>query len=361
MTTKFSLPKLDWWLLTPALLLVTIGLLTLSSLSMTYFTTQLIYTIGCLLVVLVLSRADISMLKHGGQFFYLASVFLLGIVFIIGFESKGATRWIDIFGISFQFSELCKPLLSLAFAGFLASTDNRSLRSYLLVGAFLIPVFLLIFYQPDLGNATIYLLVTAFTLLIYGFPLRWFLISAIPVVIASPFIWGHLHDYQRQRLITFLNPASDPLKDSYNVMQAIIAVGSGGLMGKGFGAGTQSSLRFLPERHTDFIFATLSEGLGFLGTMIVVLCFFFLCFRIYKIILNTEDSFQKIFSICVFGFFLIHFFVNAGMNAGIMPVVGVTLPFVSYGGSSLLCNFIFLGLLSNISVFQKHENVLEIR
>ena len=361
MTTKFLLPKLDWWLLTPAFLLVTIGLITLSSLSMSYFTTQLIYAVGSFLVILLLSRVDVPMFKHLGIFFYIASLFVLGIVFIIGFESKGATRWIDIFGVSIQFSELCKPLLSLALAGYLSSSDNTSVKSYLLSGILLVPVFLLIFFQPDLGNAMIYLLVMALTLVIYGYPMRWFIISAVPAVIASPFIWEHLHDYQRQRLVTFLNPAADPLKESYNVMQAVIAVGSGGLMGKGFGAGTQSGLRFLPERHTDFIFATLSEGLGFFGTMIVVLCFFFLCFRVYKIITVCENPFEKIFAICVFGFFLIHFFVNAGMNAGIMPIVGVTLPFVSYGGSSLLCNFIFLGLLSNISVSQKRENVLEIR
>jgi rod shape determining protein RodA len=361
MTTKFSLPKLDWWLLTPALLLVTVGLLTLSSLSMSYFVSQLVFTVGCLVIVLVLSRVDVPFLKDFGWIFYIGSLILLLVVFIVGIESHGATRWIDVFGVRLQFSELCKPPLALCLAGFLSNTDNRSLKSYFLVGILLFPVFFLIFFQPDLGNAMIYLLVTLITMLIFGYPLRWFLISAIPVVIASPFLWGHLHDYQRQRLLTFLDPASDPRGDSYNVMQAIIAVGSGGWMGKGFGAGTQSGLRFLPERHTDFIFATISEGLGFFGTVIVVLCFFFLCFRIYKIIQNSESTFEKLFAVCAFGFFLVHFFINAGMNAGIMPVVGVTLPFVSYGGSSLLSNFIFLGLLSNISVSQKRENVLEIR
>lgn len=361
MRPTFSWPKLDWLLLLPALLLVTIGLLTLSSLSMSYFVTQFVFSLGCLAIVILLSRVDVSMFKELGIVFYVGSLISLLIVFVIGIESHGATRWIDIFGVRLQFSELCKPVLSLALAGFLATTDNRSLKSYFLTGVFLFPVFLLIFFQPDLGNAMIYLLVTLITMIIFGYPMRWFLISAVPVIVASPFLWSKLHDYQRQRLLTFLDPASDPLKESYNVMQAIIAVGSGGLMGKGFGSGTQSGLRFLPERHTDFIFATLSEGLGFFGTMLVVLCFFFLCFRIYKIIQRAETPFEKIFSICAFSFFLVHFFVNAGMNAGIMPVVGVTLPFVSYGGSSLLSNFIFLGLLSNISVSRKRENVLEIK
>lgn len=160
--------------------------------------------------------------------------------------------------------------------------------------------------------------------------------------------------------MTFLDPSRDPLGTSYNVIQSVIAVGSGMIMGRGLGQGTQSGLRFLPERHTDFIFATISEQLGFIGTIIILVCFAFLLYRVFKIFLNSEEGFSKNFSAIVFFSFLIQIFVNIGMNVGIIPVVGVTLPFVSYGGSSLLSNFIFLGFLSSIVRSTKDKNVLEI-
>jgi rod shape determining protein RodA len=174
-------------------------------------------------------------------------------------------------------------------------------------------------------------------------------------------IWLKLHDYQRQRIFTFLNPQSDPLGISYNSIQALIAVGSGQFMGKGISEGTQSSLRFLPERQTDFIFATIAEGLGFIGTVLIILSLFFLCYRVYCLFRRTSDRFIQIFSLCAFGFFLIPSFINIGMNVGIVPIVGVTLPFVSFGGSSLLSNFIFLGILSAMSSSQRHKDVLEIK
>jgi rod shape determining protein RodA len=161
--------------------------------------------------------------------------------------------------------------------------------------------------------------------------------------------------------MTFLNPTSDPLGISYNSIQAMIAVGSGTFLGKGLSEGTQSGLRFLPERQTDFIFATIAEGLGFLGALIIVLALLFLCYRVYLIFSATSDKFIKVFSACAFGIFLIPSFVNIGMNIGIVPIVGVTLPFVSFGGSSLLSNFIFLGILSSMSTSRKHKDVLEIR
>jgi rod shape determining protein RodA len=170
-----------------------------------------------------------------------------------------------------------------------------------------------------------------------------------------------LHDYQKQRILTFLNPGSDPLGTSYNVIQSVIAVGSGMFAGRGLGQGTQSGLRFLPERNTDFIFATISEQLGIVGSVIVLICFILIIYRIYIIFQKSDDKFCKIFAAIVFFSFLIQLFVNIGMNTGILPIVGVTLPFISSGGSSLLSNFIFLGFLSAISRSSKANDVLEIR
>lgn len=358
---KKTLFSLDWWLLGPVVLLITIGLVTLFSLNPIFFQGQIFYVLISIVVFLFCANLDYTFFKSLISPLYILSLALLIIVFIIGFESHGAVRWIEIFGISFQFSELCKPLLSLSLAGFLSNHEERDLRSFLLSGALLMPIMLLILLQPDLGNALIYGAVGGAMLLLFGFPYKWFLAVLAPIILSLPILWERLHDYQQKRLLTFLDPSSDPTGASYNVIQAIIAVGSGRFMGKGLSAGTQSGLRFLPERQTDFIFASLSEALGFVGSFLVIVAFIFLCVRLYVIFRQTDELFGKLFIGCAFFFLLIHFFVNTGMNIGIVPVVGVTLPFLSFGGSSMLTNFIFLGIVMSIERKNKREHVLEIR
>ncbi|HVZ59097.1 MAG TPA: FtsW/RodA/SpoVE family cell cycle protein [Patescibacteria group bacterium] len=358
---KKHLLGIDWWLVTPVIALLAIGLVTLLSLSKTLFLNQL-FTLGVgILGFYLISRLRIESLQRLSLPIYLASLVLLFIVLIIGFESRGAVRWISIFGFPIQFSEVLKPFLTLALATYLGKSDNRSPRAFVMSLVLLLPVFLLIAFQPDLGNALIYAGVTLLILLVYGFPLKWFVFLFLPGLLVSPFLWAILHDYQRKRFLTFLNPTSDPLGASYNVIQAMIAVGSGMFLGKGLSQGTQSGLRFLPERHTDFIFATLSEGLGFVGAFIILVAFCMFCLRIYMLFQSMEDNSARLFAVGTFGFVLIHFFVNIGMNVGLLPIVGVTLPFVSYGGSSLLSNFIFLGLLSAMISTYSHSSVLEIR
>jgi rod shape determining protein RodA len=198
------------------------------------------------------------------------------------------------------------------------------------------------------------------TFLVFGFPFRFFLSGLAVLLISSPVLWGFLHDYQKQRIFTFLHP-NDPLGLSYNAIQAVIAVGSGMLFGRGLGLGTQSGLRFLPERHTDFIFATLSEELGIVGTVLLILTFVFLLYRIFVIFREQEELFPKLFSVIVFSVIFLQFFINIGMNIGILPIVGITLPFVSYGGSSLLSNLILLGILSSINKNDSPDKVLEIK
>ena len=196
---------------------------------------------------------------------------------------------------------------------------------------------------------------------IFGFPLRYFLASLLLIVVSLPIFWKFLRDYQKQRILTFFHLEVDPLGTSYNAIQSVIAVGSGMLLGRGLGQGTQSTLRFLPERHTDFIFATLSEELGFIGSLVILAAFGFLFYRIFLIYKNSDSVFSKIFAQAAFFLFLIQFFLNIGMNIGIMPIVGVSLPFVSYGGSSLLSSFILLGFLSAMSKGNDLKKVLEIR
>lgn len=358
---RFGLLKIDWWLLTPVVILLVISLTTLLSLSPSFFYNQLFTMALGLGGFFVFSQIPHETLKRLSVPMYIISLLLLVVVLVIGFEAKGATRWISLFGTSLQPSEVLKPFLAVTFATLVARRDNASIRSFFMSLILLSPVFILIALQPDLGNALIYAIVIFFVLLVYGFPLKFFIFSALPFILISPILWTALHDYQRQRLLTFLNPTSDPLGTSYNVIQAMIAVGSGMFMGKGLSQGTQSGLNFLPERHTDFIFATISEGMGFIGSFLVVACLFFLCFRIYIIFINTEDTTKKLFAAFAFAFLFIHFMINIGMNVGLLPIVGVTLPFVSYGGSSLLSNFILLGMLSSIRSGHKSQSGLEIR
>lgn len=353
--------KIDYWLLAPVIILVLTGLTTLASINPLYLRNQVISLIISVIIFLLISQINISSLQALKTPFYIVSLILLLIVLIIGIESRGAMRWIEVFGIRIQFSETLKPLLSLSFAAFISDNKNPTFGTLLKSTLFLLPVVIMIYLQPDLGSAIIYAAVFFLTLIIIGFPLYWFGMISLPAILISPLFWTLLHDYQRQRILTFFQLNKDPLGTSYNSIQALIAIGSGMFTGKGIGEGTQSTLRFLPERHTDFIFATISEGMGFIGAFIIILAFLFLLYRIYGIFMNSDGIFEKSFLSCCFLFILIQFFLNAGMNIGIIPVVGVTMPFVSFGGSSLMSNFIFLAITSSISVSYKKRNVLEIK
>lgn len=359
MNRKFLL--IDWYLFIPVIVLVIISLITLSFLNLSFFKSQLSFLLLGIFAFILFSQVNYQTLKLYAIPIYAISIALFALIFIMGVETRGAVRWIDLFGLRIQFSEILKPFLAISFASFLVDRKNSSFRSLIEVFLLLLPIAGLIFFQPDLGDALIYCAVVIFTLVYVGYPIKYFFISVLPLLALFPFIWTFLHDYQKQRILTFLNPGNDPLGTSYNAIQSVIAVGSGMFFGKGLGQGTQSGLRFLPERHTDFIFASISEQLGFIGGVILIIAFGFLIYRIYKIFLDSEDRFVKIFSVVIFFSFLIQIFVNIGMNIGIIPIVGVTLPFVSYGGSSLLSNFIFLGFLASVSRFSKDREVLEIR
>ncbi len=354
-----SLSSIDWPLMLGVFILLVFSLVTLFSLDLEIFRSQFLFSILSIVIFLIFSQFNSTVLKYYALPIYTASVILLIAVLFLGVESRGSVRWFNIFGIGIQFSELLKPFLAIAFAGFLTNLNNYSFKSFAASLTLLLPVAFLIFKQPDLGNALIYTFVVFGMLVIYGFPIRWFAAGFLIWLTSLPFFWLVLHDYQKQRILTFINPGRDPLGTSYNAIQAVIAVGSGMFLGRGLGQGTQSGLSFLPERHTDFIFATISEELGFIGSLIVISAFVFIFYRLFLIIKNSDDKFSKIFSTIVFLTIFMHFSINIGMNIGIVPIVGVTLPFISYGGSSLLSNFIFLGLLFAVNK-KKRQEVLEI-
>lgn len=357
--TKKTFLRLDWALLTPVLILIGISLTTLFSINPVLFKNQFIFTIISFVFLIIFSQVNYRILESYEVPIYFVSLFLLLVILVIGIESHGAVRWLDLFGFRIQFSEIMKPFLMISLASFLTKRKTN-FKTYYLVLLLLLPLLLLIFKQPDLGNAVIFAIVVLLTLFASGFSVAFFAAFFITFIAVLPFVWHFLHDYQRQRILTFINPSSDPLGSSYNVIQSVIAVGSGAFFGKGISQGTQSALKFLPERHTDFIFATISENLGFFGSFLILICFAYLLYKIYRLFLDSSDKFCKIFLASSFFLILVQFFLNVGMNIGLVPVVGITLPFVSYGGSSLLSNFIILGLISSMNERFKNRDILEI-
>ena len=327
---------------------------------MTLFKSQLFSAFLDLIVFFVSANLSFSRLKSLALPIYVFSLLALGVVLLLGIESHGAVRWVSLFGASIQFSEICKPLLVLALASFLSRHSNAEGKYLFLTLLLILPILAFIYLQPDLGDAIIYLAVAIFVLVVYGYSLKWFFIAGIPIFVAIPFFWARLHNYQRERILTFVHSSSASTAASYNSIQALIAVGSGMLWGKGLNGGTQSSLRFLPERHSDFIFATLTEELGFIGGTIIIIIYLFILYRLYVLFRSTQDTYSKLFICGAFALFMIHIFLNIGMNIGLVPIVGVTLPFLSFGGSSLIANGILLGLASAVAKKSHNSEVLEI-
>ena len=354
------LRRIDWQLIVPVIVLLVISLTTLFSINPAFFRNQLLFVCVSGAVFIALSFIDIEALTIFKSPIYFISLILLTLLLFVGVASRGAVRWLGIGGYGVQFSELLKPFLILVFASYLTTKQNISFATFGKVLLLLAPLAFLIYRQPDLGSAVIYVLTVFLTLMMYGFPLWWFGLGVLGVVGSLPILLRFLHDYQRQRLLTFFHLSNDPLGTSYNAIQAVIAVGSGMMIGKGLGQGTQSVLKFLPEKQTDFIFATIAEDLGFIGAVILICAFLFLLYRLFVIFTQSESAFDKVIVAASFSLLFIQFFVNIGMNIGIVPIVGVPLPFVSYGGSSLLSNAIILGIISQIAVRQKKKYVLEI-
>ncbi len=292
--------------------------------------------------------------KQWAPFLYGIGILLLLAVFVIGTASKGAQRWVPLGPIRFQPSEFMKFAAPLMLAYYLSNKPLPVDRMDLLVSLIIIFVpGLLIAKQPDLGTG-LQVIGTGFGVLFFA-GIRWRLIIKMTALAtaAMPLLWYCLHDYQRQRVLTFLNPESDPLGAGYHIIQSKIAIGSGGLYGKGWCLGTQVQLNFLPERTTDFIFSVLGEEFGFIGACVLSLLYFAVILRGIKIMTQTQDLFSRLVAGgIVFGFFIC-FFINIGMVSGLLPVVGCPLPLISYGGTSLVTWMAAFGMLVAIQSQQK--------
>jgi len=347
MSLKFFLRQ-DPVLLFVTFFLVALGILMISSTDPSFALQQLIFSLLGFLVFFTVSALDHRFFKSFAFALYLFVLFLLLILPIFGEAIRGSTRWINLGFFLFQPSELAKPVLILTLAWFFDNRHSSSLKDIFLSLFFVLPYFILVFHQPDLGNALIIFLIWVSIVFVSGLPS---LFAVLGVVFASfllPISWFFLAAYQKARLVSFLNPTLDPLGTGYSILQSQIAIGSGQLFGRGFGRGTQSHLAFLPARQTDFIFATLSEELGLFGASMLLLVFFVLVIHILDVAKISAKRFPTQISIGVATWILVQIFINVGMNLGIVPVTGITLPLISYGGSSLISTLFGLGIINSI-------------
>ena len=306
------------------------------------------FILGLIIFFLVIFF-DLRLIFDYAYVIFFLSIISLVIIPFFGIESNGATRWISIAGISLQPSEFVKYTLILALAKYFHSINNDSSFIKTLIIPLIItivPVFLVI-TQPDLGTALIILLGGISLFWISGLNYKYFIVGVFSILCSLPVLWQYLKDYQKDRVLTFFNPERDPLGNGYHIMQSKIALGSGGIFGKGYMEGTQSHLNFLPEMQTDFIFTMLGEEFGFIGTLLLLLIYAALIMISIRLALKSRSLFSKYLSLGVCNVFFIYVFVNIGMVTGLLPVVGVPLPFISYGGSSMLAVMFGFGLLMN--------------
>lgn len=288
---------------------------------------------------------------------YLFAVFLLLLVEFFGDISKGAQRWLDLGIMRIQPSEFLKLVMPLTIAAFL-SRDNMPPRTINVLLAFvmlLIPT-ALIALQPDLGTAILVVVSGFIAIFLAGLSFWWLIAGCIAGAVALPVMWNYvLHDYQKQRILTFINPESDPLGAGYHIIQSKIAIGSGGIYGKGWLQGSQSQLDFLPEPHTDFIFAVLAEETGLIGFIILMAIYCFIISRCIYITLRARNNFDRILAGTYTFTIPFYIFINIGMVSGILPVVGVPLPMVSYGGTSMVILTITFGIIMSIHTHKKQN------
>ncbi|MDO8599815.1 MAG: FtsW/RodA/SpoVE family cell cycle protein [bacterium] len=344
--------RVDLFLFLPAVLLAILGSFTLSSVSPASYPGHFIFLGLALLSFLAFAFLDLRILKTLAPSFYIISCILLVATLIFGGLTRGSVRWIDLGPLSFQPSEIVKPLLIIFFAWIVARSRQET-RFLIAIGALLLP-FLLVLVQPDLGSAIVIIAGGLGVMFLGGIPVRFVAVLAILGIIIAPWAWTGLASYQKDRLSSYLSSEADPLGSGYNSIQSQIAVGSGEMFGRGIGQGTQAQLLFLPERHTDFIFASIAEELGFLGSSLIILAFAIILVRIVLIARSARDIFEKSILGGAFAVFFIQSGVNIGMNLGVLPITGIPLPFVSSGGSSLLAMSILLGIASAVSAEQKN-------
>ncbi|MGW8228233.1 MAG: rod shape-determining protein RodA [Gammaproteobacteria bacterium] len=316
---------------------------------------QAIRLLIAFVVMLTVAQLSPDSIEHWSPWLFGLGLVMLVAVLAIGEIGKGAQRWLDLGLFRFQPSEIMKIAVPMMIAWYLAEAALPPARLRLLIATIiLIAPTLLVAKQPDLGTALLIASSGIFVLLLAG--IRWRLIFGVMVMLAAaaPVVWNYLlHDYQRQRVLTFLSPEKDPLGAGYHIIQSTIAIGSGGIYGKGWLNGTQSHLDFIPERSTDFVFAVFSEEFGFLGTLLLLSLYVFIIGRGIYITAQAQDTYSRLLAGSITLTFFVYVFVNIGMVSGLLPVVGVPLPLVSYGGTSIVTLMAAFGILMSIQTHRK--------
>ncbi len=319
-----------------------------------FYLKQIVWLSISILALIVVVIFDYVWLQRLSWLLYGAGILLLVAVLFAGRTSMGAQRWLSVGPVSFQPSEFFRLVFIIGFSASLAGfgkglKQTISVRNVVLFAV--VPLILLI-KQPDLGTAVLLLSLFVILTISKGVSRKIIVLALIIGLVSVPFLghifWGGLKDYQKNRLVAFLDPDVDPGGIGYNITQSKISIGSGGFTGKGYLKGTQGPLRFLPEKHTDFIFSVFAEEWGFVGSLLLLGLYLILFLQGLGTAVQAKDEFGRFAALGVTGMFFIYFFVNVGMTLGLMPVVGVPLPFVSYGGTALLSNFIAAGILINI-------------
>jgi rod shape determining protein RodA len=359
MNVRKKFVRVDWPVFLLVLALCGAGLLNVysgtrvfPSSGISLFYKQMIWILLGMTVFFVFCFLSKGFIEEVAWYVFFAVVAVLLVVLLIGKVRGGAQRWLSLGIFTFQPSEFAKIALILALASYFSrrySYEGIGFRDLApAVGITLIP-FLLVALQPDLGTAGVFLIILGAMMVIACVRAKVFVLVGAAGAVAVPGLWLLMKNYQKQRVLTFLDPGRDPLGAGYHVIQSKIAVGSGGLLGKGYLHGTQGSLRFLPEQHTDFAFAVFSEEWGFVGSMVLLLLFLALVYRMYYLASQSQDRFASFACGGLASYFLAHIVINIAMVCGLFPVVGIPLPFVSYGGSSMLTNMMALGILANLS------------
>ncbi|HAZ16930.1 MAG: rod shape-determining protein RodA [Candidatus Jacksonbacteria bacterium RIFCSPLOWO2_02_FULL_43_9] len=371
MVLSFSrmIKGLDWPLMIVTLLLLVFGLATLFSLTLSHdaiaterFQKQLLLAgIGVVLMVAV-GFLDFRIFKDTAWVWYVMGIVLLGAVLVWGATLRGTTGWIELGPLSFQPVEFVKITFIIFLSKFLADSSYHLIETHRLLFFIFFVIFPvgLVLAQPDFGSAFV-LMACALGYLFFIKTRKGLLLGMCGVMILMAVIsWFFLFkDFQKDRILTFIDPSRDPLRSGYHVTQSVIAVGSGQIFGRGLGQGTQSQLKFLPERETDFIFAVIAEQLGFVGVVLVIGFLGFLMYRLIVIALRATDPFGGLFCLGVVLVIALHMFINIGMNIGIAPVTGLPLPLVSYGRSSLLALLIALGIAQSVATHRHNIGTVE--
>lgn len=321
-----------------------------------YAMKQIIYFAVFFPVMCFIGLSNIKLFFNASYYIYAGALILLIAVELIGHTAMGATRWINLGFFKLQPSELMKIGLVFALAKYFHTIESKDVGRvvYLLIPAVLVTVpLLIILKQPDLGTAMVLCIVAVIILYLAGVKLYIFGIGAFTGAASMPILWHYLHDYQKRRIMIFLDPEKDKLGSGYNIMQSKIAIGSGGFWGEGRLSGSQAQLEFLPEHQTDFVFSLFAEEFGFVGCIALLFLFGLLIFKAARIGINCKSMFGKLLSFGLLSVFSVHVFINIGMVIGVLPVVGLPLPFMSYGGTSMATMLLSFGFMINVAMNDK--------